>query len=45
MQAIWDLSQLNKIIETQLLPLGLEDEEIIIILKAEREFLSPIKIP
>lgn len=37
--------ELNKIIETQLMPLGLEDEKIIIILKADQEFLSPIKIP
>ena len=37
--------ELNKIIDTDLLPLGLEDEKIVIVLKADHEFLSPLRIP
>ena len=36
---------LKEIIKTQLLPLGLEDEEIVVVLKADREFISPLEIP
>ena len=36
---------LKEIIRTQLLPLGLEDEEIIAVLEADKEFISPLEIP
>jgi len=36
---------LKEIIKTQLLPLGLKDEEIITVLEADREFISPLEIP
>lgn len=36
---------LKEIIRTQLLPLGLRDEEIISVLEADREFISPLEIP
>ncbi|MBU0497717.1 MAG: Lrp/AsnC family transcriptional regulator [Candidatus Thermoplasmatota archaeon] len=36
---------LKKVIEKHLLPLGLEDEKIVIVLKADHEFLSPLVIP
>jgi len=36
---------LKEIIRLQLLPLGLKDEEIITILEADREFISPLDIP
>lgn len=38
-------SELKKIINKQLLPLGLEDEEIITVLEADTEFISPLEIP
>jgi DNA-binding Lrp family transcriptional regulator len=37
--------ELKKIINKQLLPLGLEDEEIITVLEADTEFISPLEIP
>ena len=37
--------ELKEIIRTQLLPLGLKDEEIITVLEADREFISPLEIP
>jgi len=37
--------ELKKIINKQLLPLGLEDEEIIAVLEADTEFISPLEIP
>lgn len=37
--------ELKEIIRTQLLPIGLKDEEIIAVLEADREFISPIEIP
>lgn len=36
---------LKEIIRTQLLPLGLKDEEIITVLEADKEFISPLEIP
>ena len=36
---------LKEIIRTQLLPLGLNDEEIITVLEADSEFISPLEIP
>lgn len=38
-------SELKKIVNKQLLPLGLEDEEIITVLEADVEFISPLEIP
>lgn len=37
--------ELKEIIRTQLLPLGLKDEEIINVLEADREFIAPLEIP
>jgi DNA-binding Lrp family transcriptional regulator len=37
--------ELKEIIRTQLLPLGLKDEEIITVLEADKEFISPLDIP
>jgi DNA-binding Lrp family transcriptional regulator len=37
--------ELKEIIRLQLLPLGLKDEEILTVLEADREFLSPLEIP
>jgi len=37
--------ELKEIIQTQLLPLGLKDEEIVNVLEADREFIAPIEIP
>lgn len=37
--------ELKEIIRTQLLPLGLKDEEIITVLEADSEFISPLEIP
>ena len=37
--------ELKEIIRTQLLPLGLKDEEIIAVLEADSEFISPLEIP
>lgn len=36
---------LKEIIRTQLLPLGLRDEEIITVLEADKEFIAPLEIP
>jgi len=36
---------LKEIIRSQLLPLGLKDEEIVSVLEADREFISPLDIP
>jgi len=38
-------SELKKIVNKQLIPLGLEDEEIITVLEADTEFISPLEIP
>ena len=37
--------ELKEIIKMQLLPLGLKDEEIVSVLEADREFISPLEIP
>ena len=37
--------ELKEIIRSQLIPLGLKDEEIVSILEADREFISPLEIP
>ena len=37
--------ELKEIIKNELLPLGLKDEEIISVLEADREFISPLEIP
>jgi len=37
--------ELKEIIKLQLLPLGLKDEEIVSVLEADREFISPLEIP
>ncbi|KYK23990.1 hypothetical protein AYK25_01110 [Thermoplasmatales archaeon SM1-50] len=37
--------ELKEIIQSQLLPLGLKDEEIVSVLQADREFISPLEIP
>ena len=37
--------ELKEIIRSKLLPLGLKDEEIITVLEADREFISPLEIP
>jgi len=36
---------LKEIIRSQVLPLGLKDEEIITVLEADSEFISPLEIP
>ncbi len=36
---------LKEIIRTQLIPIGIRDEEIIAILQADSEFISPLEIP
>jgi len=36
---------LKEIIKTQLLPLGLKDDEIVAVLEADREFIAPLEIP
>lgn len=36
---------LKEIIKTQLIPIGLKDEEIVTVLEADREFISPLEIP
>jgi len=38
-------SHLKEIIKNQLLPLGVTDEEIISVLQADQEFISPLEIP
>lgn len=37
--------ELKEIIKSQLLPLGLIEEEIVAVLEADREFISPLEIP
>ena len=37
--------ELKEIIRSQLIPLGLKDEEIITVLEADKEFISPLEIP
>ena len=37
--------ELKEIIRTQLIPIGLKDEEIVTVLEADREFISPLEIP
>jgi len=37
--------ELKEIIRLQLIPLGLKDEEIVNVLEADREFISPLEIP
>ena len=37
--------ELKEIIRIQLIPLGLKDEEIVSVLEADREFISPLEIP
>jgi len=37
--------ELKEILRTQIIPIGLKDDEIITVLEADREFLSPIEIP
>ena len=37
--------ELKEIIKTQLLPIGLKDEEITTVLEADQEFISPLEIP
>lgn len=37
--------ELKELIRTQLLPIGLKDEEIVSVLEADREFISPLEIP
>ena len=36
---------LKEILRTQVIPIGLKDDEIITVLEADREFISPIEIP
>lgn len=36
---------LKEIIKSQLLPIGLKDEEIVSVLEADKEFISPLEIP
>ena len=36
---------LKELIKTQLLPLGLKDDEIVSVLEADREFIAPLEIP
>ena len=37
--------ELKEIIRSQLIPLGLKDEEIVSVLEADREFISPLEVP
>ncbi len=37
--------ELKEILRKQVIPIGLKDDEIITVLEADREFLSPIEIP
>jgi DNA-binding Lrp family transcriptional regulator len=37
--------ELKEIIRSELIPLGLKDEEIVTVLEADREFISPLEIP
>lgn len=38
-------AELKKIIIKQLMPIGLKDEEIVAVLEADTEFISPLEIP
>jgi len=38
-------SELKKIIKSELIPIGLKDEEIVSVLEADREFIYPLEIP
>jgi len=37
--------ELKEIIRLKLIPIGLKDEEIVSVLEADREFISPLEIP
>lgn len=37
--------ELKEILRTQVIPIGLKDDEIITVLEADREFISPLEIP
>jgi len=37
--------ELKELIRSQLIPLGLKDEEIVSVLEADSEFISPLEIP
>jgi Lrp/AsnC family leucine-responsive transcriptional regulator len=37
--------ELKELVRIELLPLGIKDEEIITVLEADREFISPLEIP
>ena len=37
--------ELKEILRTQVIPVGLKDDEIIAVLEADREFISPLEIP
>ncbi|MBN2604066.1 MAG: Lrp/AsnC family transcriptional regulator [Candidatus Thermoplasmatota archaeon] len=37
--------ELKEIIKSQLIPIGLIEEEIVTVLEADREFISPLEIP
>jgi len=37
--------ELKELIKTELIPIGLKDEEMITVLEADREFISPLEIP
>ena len=37
--------ELKEILRAQIIPIGLKDDEIITVLEADREFISPIEIP
>ena len=38
-------TELKKIIKSELIPIGLKDEEIVSVLEADREFIYPLEIP
>lgn len=37
--------ELKEILRTQVIPIGLKNDEIITVLEADREFISPLEIP
>jgi len=37
--------ELKEILRAQIIPIGLKDDEIITVLEADREFISPLEIP
>jgi len=37
--------ELKEILRTQVIPIGLKDDEIMTVLEADREFISPLEIP